>query len=140
MQEQKTKVLNFIKTQMLGVIATIDSVRGKPESALVGISEMDDLRLIFGTFNDTRKYQNLQKNKFVSFVIGQNTTTVQYEGMAQELSLLESEQYRKIHLTKNPRAKKFILDPRERFFVVTPIWIRYTDVTQNPEEIFVLSF
>ncbi len=57
-QEQKNKVLDFIKNQNLAVLAT--SVGDKPEAAVVDFSETDDLEIIFTTLISYRKYENLK--------------------------------------------------------------------------------
>lgn len=140
MADQKKTLLDFLKTQLLGVISTVDSVNNKPEAAMVGFSETDELEIIFGTFNDTRKFANLQKNSHVAFVISSDTVTVQYEGIAKMAEGNQTDEYRTIHLTKNPRAQKVSHHLKQQFFKVTPTWIRYTNVTTKPPEIFELTF
>ena len=139
MEEQKKKILDFIKTQILGVISTV-SPDSNPESAVVAFSETDNLELIFGSFSDTRKNKNLQSNNKVSFVIGWGDITVQYEGLAQELSGGEAIKAREIHLFKNPGSKKYAFDEKQRFFKITPIWVRYYDFNYDPEKVFEIKF
>ena len=139
MEEQKKKILDFIKTQILGVVSTVDA-NNNPESAVVAFSETDNLELIFGSFSDTRKNKNLQNNNRVSFVISDNNITVQYEGLAKELSGSEAIKAREIHLFKNPSSKKYAFDEKQRFFKVTPTWIRYSDFNYNPKKVFEIKF
>lgn len=137
----KEKVYKFIKAHILGVVSTIDSKGGWPESAVVAFSETKDLEIIFGTFNNARKYKNLQSNKNISFVVGwDDNITVQYEGIAQEVSGDELDQCREIHLTKNPKSKKYAFDEKQRFFKVRPVWVKYSDFNHDPEDSFELSF
>lgn len=133
--EIKEKILNFIKKQVVGIVSTINSENNKPESAVVAFSETDNLELIFGTFNDTRKYKNLQSNNRVAFVIGWDDITVQYEGVVEELSGEQAEKSRNIHLAKNPGSKKYAFDEKQRFFKITPTWIRYSDFNYDPEKV-----
>jgi len=140
MDPQQKTILDFLKTQLLGVIATVDSAGTKPEAALVAFSETDQLELIFGTFNDTRKFANLQANPRVAFVISSDRVTVQYEGVASLAEGEQTEEYRNIHLTKNPRAQKLSHHIQQQFFKVTPTWIRYTNVSAKPPEIFEVTF
>ncbi len=141
MDENKQKILNFIKNKKLAVVSTIHG-DGKPESALVSFSETENLELIFGTFNTTRKYKNLLANPWVAFVIGwdEENVTVQYEGLAQEVTDKELEECRNLQLSKNPFSKKFAFEKEQRYFKVTPKWIRYSDLSKKPVEIFEVSF
>jgi uncharacterized pyridoxamine 5'-phosphate oxidase family protein len=141
MDEQKKKVLEFIGSQGLGVISTVGA-DGKPEAAVIGVSEMDDLSLIFGTFNTYRKYKNLKSNSRVAVVIGWTDVTVQYEGVATELVGESKERAKQIHIKKSPHSVKFGDLPEQRFFKVTPTWIRYTDYSRDSiyGDIFELSF
>jgi len=141
-EQIKNKILNFIKNQNLTVVSTIDSEIAKPESAVIAFAETENLELIFGTSNKTRKYKNLQKNSNVSFVIGWDSEvgTVQYEGIAKELSKEESVPFSTIMVTKNPRSEKFVHKEDQRYFLVKPIWIRILDMTKNPDETFEISF
>jgi uncharacterized pyridoxamine 5'-phosphate oxidase family protein len=137
MDEQRKIILDFLKTQLLGVISTVDSANDKPESALVGFSETDTLELIFGTWNDTRKFANLKTNPHVAFVISSPPITIQYEGVATMAATpAETDEWRNIHLAKNPKAVKVSTHVKQHFFKVMPAWIRYTNVAATPPEIF----
>ena len=140
--KNKKKVLEFIKNKNLGVLSTINKF-GNPESAVVAFSETEDLQIIFGTFNTTRKYSNLQLNQTISFVIGWDegeNVTVQYEGIVREVTDLEFQECRDIQLKKNPSSKTYAFEKQQRYFKITPIWIRYSDLSKEPEEIFEISF
>ena len=130
MDDQKQKVLAFIKSQELGVITTV-SPGGLPEAAIVGISEMEDLSLIFGTFKQYRKYTNLKQNPRIALVTGWEDITVQYEGVAQELSGSEREQAKQIHIHKLPHSQKFAELPEQCYFKIKPLWIRCTDYSND---------
>ncbi|HEU5121879.1 MAG TPA: pyridoxamine 5'-phosphate oxidase family protein, partial [Candidatus Saccharimonadales bacterium] len=96
----------------------------------------DNLEIIFGTFNTTRKYKNIQIDSSVALVIGwEEGKTVQYEGVARELAVDEIQLVRDNYWTKNPGAKKYYTDKRQRYFIVTPHWMRYTDITTEPRDI-----
>lgn len=130
MNEQKEKILCFIKSQHLAVLSTI-SLSGFPEAAVVGISEMDDFSLIFGTFNTYRKYKNLKNNSKVAVVMGWSDVTVQYEGVAEEIFGNEKESAKRIHLKKIPTSVKFADLPQQCYFKIKPLWIRYTDYSND---------
>ena len=142
MTSQKNKILNFLKTNNLMVLSTI-SKNNTSQSALVAFAETEHLELIFGTFSTTRKYTNLKHNTRVSIVIGTDETTnltLQYEGIASEVTGNEFEQCKNIQLKKNPTSKKYASHKDQRYFKITPCWIRYSDLSKNPEEILELQF
>jgi uncharacterized pyridoxamine 5'-phosphate oxidase family protein len=140
--EIKTSILEFFKKHRFTVVATIDSANNRPESAVVGFAETENLELIFGTSNLTRKYKNLQTNQNVSFVIGWDPAlgTIQYEGVAQELSREEGLKYAEILVAKNPFSKTFMERPDQRYFLVKPTWLRFTDMSKKPEQVTEISF
>ena len=129
---EKQTILNFIKNKKLTVISTINK-NNKPESSVVAFSETNNLEIIFGTLNITRKYANLQNNKSVSLVIGwdEENITVQYEGYAIEAKHEEHDICRDIHLKKNPSSKKYAYDDKQRYFKITPKWVRYSNLSKG---------
>src|SRR3989338_1815384 len=142
MTPQKNKILNFLKTNNLMVLSTMNK-NNTPQSALVAFAETENLELIFGTFATTRKYQNLKHNNHVSLVIGTDETTnltLQYEGIASEVTGNEFEQCKNIQLKKNPTSKKYASHKDQRYFKITTCWIRYSDLSKNPEETLELQF
>ncbi len=138
----KKRIMDFMEVNMLTVISTVDANINKPESAVIAFAQKDNFELIFGTKNTTRKYKNLQKNPNVSFIIGwdSDTGTVQYEGIAKELSGEESKLHSSILIAKNPRSEKFVHKEDQRYFLVQPTWIRILDMTKNPDETFEINF
>lgn len=132
-EEIKKQILAFLGKHTLTVISTVDIGDSKPESAVIAFAENDNLELVFGTSNTTRKYKNLQKNPNVSFVIGWSSDvgTLQYEGTARELSMEESGPCSAAIIAKNPFSKRFAEKDDLRYFLVTPTWIRLLDLTQS---------
>lgn len=138
-EEKKQKILEFIKKHIIAVISTID-LRGKPEAAVIEFSEKDNLEVIFDTFLTYRKYKNIKANPNVALVIGwDQDITVQYEGEAIELEEPELAECRAVHLTKLPKAAKFVNLEQTRYFKVIPKWIRYSDLSVNPWEVFEIN-
>lgn len=68
------------------------------------------------------------------------TGTVQYEGLARELSQEESGEYANLQASKNPKSQKFISLKDQRYFIVEPSWIRFLDNSQNPSQSYEISF
>lgn len=133
---QQERIKKFIKTKDLTVISTVDS-NNVPESAVIRFARTPNLSLIFNTFKKSKKYKNLMVNPSVSFVIGwDERITVQYVGVAQEVHDKELEEYKKLFYDQYPRKPKFKDNKDLAFFKVTPKWIRYSDLNQDPWEIF----
>lgn len=138
--DQKARILEFVQAETLAVMTTV-SADGKPQAALVGFTEGDDLTLIVGTSNLSRKYKNIQHEPHVALVIGWSEgMTVQFEGVAEELVGEEAEKAMRLHIKKHPFAEKYARAPDERFFRISPLWVRYTDYKSKPEEVFEVTF
>lgn len=106
-----------------------------PQSALVGIAVTRNLDLIFDTLKSSRKYRNLVQNPEIAFVIGwENEQTVQYEGLARELSEADKK-YRTTYFEKFPEGVSRAKSKDVTHFTVTPTWIRYSDYSLKPEYI-----
>ncbi len=137
--DTRNLILNFIKKNTLAVISTV-SIENKPESAVLEFGETEKLELVFDAFSNSRKYENLQQNKYVSFVIGwDENITIQYEGTAEQLTAENQQLYKKAYFLKNPEAKRWENREGIVYFKVTPSWIRYSDLNKKPWEIIELS-
>ena len=131
---------NFMNEKILAVISTL-SADGTPQAAVVGFGQTKDLEIVFGTNKSSRKYANITRDSHVAFVIGwENGETIQYEGIARELSSDELEIVRESYWKKNPRAEANYKEPSERHFIVKPTWIRYTNLKSEPWDIAELKF
>ncbi len=128
-------IYNFLNSYGLAVLSTINT-EGLPHAAIVGFGQTQNLEILFGTDNTSRKYRNLKANPHIAFAIGGNTPeTVQYEGIARELSESELRLVRDNYWKKNPHAEEHSRSEAERYFIVTPTWIRYTDLRIHPWDI-----
>lgn len=108
-----------------------------PESALVAFVEGDDLELYFQTSMHSRKYQNIQRNSKVAFVIGFDMLTVQYEGYAERINnptLIEKT--KQLFFNKESPSTPYYLNlPDTAIFKVTPKWVGYRDYSKSTPEI-----
>ena len=131
-----------MRQHRLAVISTVDNERNRPEAACIAFAEKDDLTLIFGTSNTSRKYKNLQSNPNVSCVIGwsDEVGTIQYEGTATELMGEDALEHGWLLADKNENARVFLTKESQRYFLVQPMWIRLVDKTKKPEEKLELNF
>lgn len=140
MDEQKAKIIDFVKGIEIGVISTVTD-KGQPQGAVVEFALTDDLEIVFNTFTTYRKYANLLSNPKISFTIGwDHDVTVQYEGVARELSGEDEKKYKEIFAHKIRNAAKWDAYPETRYFAVKPTWIRYNDLNKQTKEAFVLHF
>lgn len=130
---KKKDLLTFLHANKHAVIATVGGK--KPEAALIGFGETENLELVFGTSKKSRKYKNLKKNPAASFVIGlgEENITVQYEGRATELDQAGIKKYAPRYYRKNPEAKEYAHLPDQSYWKVTPTWIRYTNLVGEKE-------
>ena len=134
------EILEFVQGRGLAVISTLGPA-GTPQAAVIGFGETEALEIVFGTFNTSRKYANLQRRPEVALVMGwEEDTTVQYEGVARELAGAEAEKYAEIYYQKSPDSRKYREHPEERYFLVSPRWVRYTDLNVEPWRILELRF
>lgn len=137
----KKMVYDFFHRHLLAVVATVTQ-NGEPEAAVVGFGVTEDLTLLLGTSNSSRKYKNLQINNKIAYVIGgDENITVQYEGEAYLLENgIELDRLKQIYHQKNPEAKEFEDLPDQRYFKIIPSWIRYSDFNFVPPKIFEIRF
>jgi hypothetical protein len=132
----------FLVRCRFGVLGTICAT-GSPQSALVGIAVTPKLEIVFDTVKSSRKYPNLIARSACSFVIGgwgAGEQTVQYEGVAQELTPPDMERYLEVYFRAWPECLAHVSWPGIVYFVVRPIWIRYSDFDQSPPLIREFAF
>ena len=134
--DKKQIALDFVKKQLIGVLATT-SPENKPEAAVIEFGETDDFELVFDTSKEYRKYKNLQHNPSVAFVVGgPENISIQLEGVAKELTPAEFSKYKEAYFKKNPDAKKWDSLPETRWFKITVKWLRYRDYNVHPSTVW----
>jgi uncharacterized pyridoxamine 5'-phosphate oxidase family protein len=81
------EALRFLKKNIMATIAT-STPEGGPEAAAMYYVADDDFTLYFVTRRDSRKYENLDKNRRIAVVVADQETveTVQAEGDVEVLS------------------------------------------------------
>ena len=115
-----------------GVVCSV-SAQGVPQSALVGIAVTPEMEIIFDTVRSSRKHANLLRYPVCSFVVGWGgEQTIQFEGLAKELSGEGRERYLEMYFAVWPECRAHLQWPDITHFVVTPTWIRYSDYDQRP--------
>ena len=122
----------FMVQHKLGVVSSIGP-DGTPQSALVGIATTPELEVVFDTVKTSRKYGNLVARPHCSLVVGwSGEQTVQFEGVAEELTGDELERLQRVYFDAWPDGPTRLSWPGITYFVVRPRWIRYSDFAQNP--------
>lgn len=125
-------VKTFLTLSTTCVISTIGD-SGQPEAATVGFSVDDELKVLIATNEKTRKAANLAENNKVALVVGfDGPKTVQLEGEVEKLDQTEYQDRINFHFEKVPSAKKFAGETGQNYYLITPIWLRFTDYTQDP--------
>lgn len=138
--DSKSFIYEYLSNQKLAVLSIVTS-DNKPQSAVIGFGQTKDLIIVFGTDISSRKYKHLLANPAVSMVIGwSDNKTVQLEGTANELTSDDLPLISDNYWNKNPKAKKYHNNSGQRYFSITPNWIRYTDLSTEPWDIIVLEF
>jgi len=128
----KSKLLEFLSSCRLGVLSTIGP-QGEPQSALVGIAVTPEFEIVFDTVSRSRKFANLTRDPRAAFVIGwQGEITVQFEGIAKQISSTELSQYHEIYFGAFPDGPARLKWEGITYHVVAPKWIRYSDFNQSP--------
>ncbi|MEP7108169.1 MAG: pyridoxamine 5'-phosphate oxidase family protein [Ferruginibacter sp.] len=132
----KEFLFDFIRQHKFGVLSTV-SPGNVPESAYVGIAVTQDLKIIFDTLSDTRKYKNILLNPNISFVIGwDNEKTVQYEGTAKIPETDERNKLLQTYFEIFPEKNVINTDWKTiAYFCVEPKWIRYSDFSEETRQI-----
>ena len=131
---------SFLARNKYAVVSSL-SDDGTPQSALVGIAVSPELEIVFDTLQTTRKFHNLVARPRCSLVIGwDGEQTVQYEGLASTPTSPELEAYQSVYFAVWPECRAHLNWPGIAYFVVRPMWIRYSDYDQSPPLIEEVSF
>ena len=103
-------VEDILQTSRLGVLAT--EAHGQPHASLIAITPFHDFRqVIFATYRNTRKFENILHNGRVAVLIqgeDRNSSNLQKGyaltayGYAQELGKSELEEAERAHLERHP--------------------------------------
>ncbi|HLX66965.1 MAG TPA: pyridoxamine 5'-phosphate oxidase family protein [Puia sp.] len=119
---------NFLRQHRLAVLATL-AEGDRPQAALIGFAVTPDLEIVFDTVRASRKYSNLIACPRVALVIGwKNETSVQYEGIANELSAGDGLDYKETYYAVYPDGRQRAAEWQGlTHFVVRPSWIRYSN-------------
>jgi len=113
----KEYIQEMIQANRFAVLAT--AFDGQPYASLIAVTATEGyLRLIFATYRNTRKYNNLICNGKVSILFEnretKNTdnpeiTVLTALGQAEEMNIIGSEVEMQLHLVRHPELESFLL-------------------------------
>jgi general stress protein 26 len=132
----RDKIISFLGLQKsrLGVVSTVNE-ESKPESALVYYAFDENLSIYFATKDNSRKYENILKNKNVAFVVATENPplTLQLEGTASVYNDT-SEQKRLFEELVGLASSRHFSSPISQqstgglqFIKISPSWMRLGD-------------
>ena len=125
----------FLRAQQCATEATATPV-GVPQAAVIGVAVTDSLELIFDTLTTSRKHANLEHDARIALVIGwDDARTAQIEGVADRPNGADLERVREIYLARFPDGQERATLPAIAYWRVCPIWIRFSDFTEDPPTI-----
>lgn len=129
----EAEIGQFLRTQRLCVVASLAD-DGRPQAATVAFSEHPGLELIIGTSQSSRKAANVARDGRVAIVVtdGDNRYTVQYEGLATEITKAELAPYEAAHFAKLPGSLPFKDLPDQIYILVKPLFVRFSDCNPYP--------
>jgi len=132
----KLSVLAFVKKNSFCVLSTA-TLSGKPESAVMSYTTKDDFTILISTETTTRKYPNILANPQASVVIGglNSDPSAQLDGQIKVLQGPSADEAKTIILSVHPDMAAYVNTPNTKFLAFTPVWLRYSDFSQNPPEI-----
>lgn len=135
-QGQTEKIMSVLEGSNYAVIATVgDGLY--PQSAVMTISSTSDSRIVFCSSYVQRKNHNIQLHPQVSCAVGWDAIekkTLQIEGEARCVVGDERKLLEEAHCAKHPGFLPFLGNPEQEYFVIEPVWIRYSDLSQSPKE------
>lgn len=124
---ERSALVSFLRDQKWAVEASV-SVHGAPQAAVLGVVVTDDLEIFFDTFDDSRKAQNLRRNRKIALVVGwDDGRTVQIEGNADEPHGDELEALKALYFARFADGEERAKKAKIAYFRVRPTWIRISD-------------
>ena len=131
-QVSREDLYRFLARHKLGVLSYV-SPAGAPRSAMMGYAVTPEIELIFDTVKSSRKYGDLIARPACAFVVAwEGEKTVQFEGRAEELAGEELARCQEIYFRAFPDGPARLSWPGIVYFVVKPLWVRYTDYLEQP--------
>ena len=113
----KEYILDMLRCNRFAVLATVSD--DQPYASLIAVTAVEGyIKLIFATYRNTRKYNNLIRNGNVSILFENRSTTntnlpertvLTALGQAEEMNISNSEVEMQSHLQRHPELESFLL-------------------------------
>ena len=129
----KQQLGDWLDKQMLSTIAS-NGADGYPNAATVGFSHNDAFEFVIITDKDSRKAYNIANDNKVAMTITNQDDryTLQLQGEARQITWEEFNAYSEHHYAKLPFSLPFRDIPGQTPFVITPVYMRFSDVGVRP--------
>lgn len=132
------EVLSFLDGQRVGVVAT-QRPEGDPHAAVMHFSvDRDRREVFFSTDRKSVKVSGLPTHDRAAFATGwseKDWKTVQLRGRIRVAADDELPTIHACHYAKHPQSAAFKDDPNTVFLVLSPDWLRYSDLGVVPERV-----
>lgn len=127
------KVHEFLKSRLTCVVARVNT-GGGASAATMGFWHDERLRFLVATRKSSRKHNDLKNNAKVAIVVGfEPPATVQYEGIAKEMTAEELGDRLNMLFEKVPGARKLAGDEDQTYFLISPTWMCYRNVIDESQ-------
>lgn len=132
----KEQLSEWLDKQMLLTIAS-NGADGYPNAATVGFSHNDAYEFVIITDKDSRKAHNIASDSKVALTVTslEDRYTLQLHGTARQIDWDEFEKYSEHHYAKLPFSLPFKDIPGQTPFVISPVYMRFSDVSVRPWEL-----
>jgi PPOX class probable F420-dependent enzyme len=134
----RDQLVRFLRRHKIAVQATV-APDGAPQAAVVGVAVSDEFEIVFDTLDTTRKYRNLRADPTIALVVGWDEVTAQIEGIADFPTGQDLDRIRECYFVAYPDGRERLAWPGITHVRVRPIWVRYSDFTQDPPRIVELA-
>jgi hypothetical protein len=131
---QTADLVSFLRLYPHAVQASV-TPDGAPQAAVVGVVVTDALEIVFDTLGRTRKARNLRHDPRISFVLGGDDATVQYDGVVDEPSGDELAFLKRLFFERFPERRGVWRPDDLTYFRARPTWIRYTRLRQGTPDV-----
>ena len=143
-EELKKTIRSIMKSQLFGVLTTLGE--SCPHSTIITFYAADDLKsIVFFTSRNTRKFENLLREKKVSLFVDnrtnrlvdlQKTYGIEVKGEARETTPEERQRYIKLFLTKYQEMVDFTQSPGNAMIKID---VRSFDIVHNFQDVTILE-
>ncbi len=127
----RAELVAFLRRNDHGVVATL-AADGSPQSAVVGLAVSDGLELVFDALAETRKVQNVRRDRRVSVTVWEGEQTAQLDGLADEPKGAERERLLAVYLQAFPDGRERLSWPGLTHVRIRPTWARFSDFSVEP--------